>query len=178
MVTKQFTMATLAGGVTAFVLGYLFYGLLLMDFYNGNLGTATGVYKEVPIFWSLAAGQLLWAGFLTMVMGWRGDASAGAGLKTGAIVGLIMGGSINLTMYGTANIANLTASLVDPVVAMIGTAITGAVIGLVLGMGSGSAEPAVASAPTSPSASAPTPPPSPTSPPPSAEHDGEQSAGM
>ncbi len=167
MASKQL-MATLAGGVTAGVLGYVFYGLLLTDFYEGNLGSATGVYRDVPIFWAFGAGQLLWAGFLTMVMGWRGDASAGAGFKTGGIVGLIMGASINLTMYGTANIANLTASLVDPIVAMIGTAIVGAVIGVVLGMGGGSAAPAAASAP----------PPPPPPPPPPDEHTGGDAAGF
>ena len=168
MAAKQFTMATLAGGVAVLVMGFLLYGLLLMDFYTAN--AAPGAYKEVPIWWALIGGQVLFAGFLTMIMGWRGDSSAGAGLKTGALVGLVLGASFNLTSYGTANIANLTAALVDPIIAMIMTGITGAVIGVVLGMGSA---PAV-DAPASIAEPAPPPPP----PPAADEHTGERSAGI
>ena len=168
MALKKLTMATLAGGIAAMVVGYLFYGMLMVDFYTTNVGSATGVYKEVPIWWSLILGQVLFAGFLTMIMVWRGDSSAGAGVKTGALVGLVLGLSLNFTYYGTSNIANLTATLVDPIIVVIQTGITGAVIGAVLGMGSAAAAPAYTSAP---------PPP----PPPAAgadQHTGEQSAGM
>ena len=167
MVTKQFTMATLAGGVAAMVVGYVFYGMLLLDFYATNAGSATGVYKDVPIWWALILGQVLFAAFLTIIMGWRGDSSAGAGLKTGALVGLVLGLSVNFTFYGTSNIANLTATLVDPIISVIQMGITGAVIGAVLGMDSTVAAPAAAGAP-------PPPPPPPATP----EHPGEQSAGM
>ena len=170
MAAKQFTMATLAGGVAALVLGYLFYGLLLTDFYASNTGSATGVMKEVPIWWALILGQVLFAALLTMIMGWRGDSSAGAGLKTGALVGLVLGLSFNFTFYGTANVANLTATLVDPIVAVIQTGIMGAVIGAVLGMGSA---PAVE---TPASTAEPTPPPPP--PPAADEYPGERSAGI
>ena len=166
MAAKKLTMATLAGGVAAIVVGHLFYGMLMVDFYATNVGSATGVYKEVPIWWSLILGQVLFAGFLTMIMGWRGDSSAGAGLKTGALVGLVLGLSLNFTFYGTANIANLTATLVDPIIVVIQTGITGAVIGTVLGTGSAAAAPAYASAPPPPSAPA------------ADEHTGEHSAGM
>ena len=163
MVTKQFTMATLAGGVAAMIVGYVFYGMLLMNFYATNTGSATGVYKEVPIWWALILGQVLLAAFLTMIMGWRGDSSAGAGLRTGALVGLVLGLSFNFTFYGTANIANLTATLVDPIVAVIQMGIMGAVIGAVLGMGSTVSAPAAAGAPRPPAAP---------------EHTGERSAGL
>ena len=90
MALKKLTMATLAGGIAAMVVGYLFYGMLMLDFYATNVGSATGVFKEVPIWWSLILGQVLFAGFLTMIMVWRGDSSAGAGVKTGALVGLVL----------------------------------------------------------------------------------------
>ena len=168
MATKKLTMATLAGGVAAMVVGYLLNGMLMMDFYTTNVGSATGVFKEVPIWWSLILGQVLFAGFLTMIIGWRGDSSAGAGLKTGALVGLVLGLSLNFTFYGTANIANLTATLVRPVVIMIQTGIIGAVIGAVLGVGSAAAVPAYTSAPPPP------PPPAPAA----DQHTRERSAGM
>ena len=166
MALKKLTMATLAGGIAAMVVGYLFYGMLMVDFYTTNVGSATGVFKEVPIWWSLILGQVLFAGFLTMIMVWRGDSSAGAGVKTGALVGLVLGLSLNFTYYGTSNIANLTATLVDPIIVVIQTGITGAVIGAVLGMGSAAAAPASTSAPPPPPAAG------------ADQHTGEQSAGM
>ena len=172
MATKQFTMATLAGGVAVFVMGFLLYGLALADFFAANAGTATGVMKEAPLMWSLILGQVITAAFLVMVMGWRGDSSAGAGLKTGALVGLISGFGGSFTFYGVANIANLTFALVDPIVYMIQLGVGGAVIGAVLGMGSTAA----VEAPASTSASPPAPPPPPA--PVADEHTGEQSAGM
>ena len=170
MAAKQFTMATLAGGVAVFVMGFLLYGLALADFFASNAGTATGVMKEAPLMWSLILGQVMLAAFLVMVVGWRGDSSALAGLKTGALVGLILGLGNELTFYGVANISNLTATLVGPVVYMIQLGVGGAVIGAVLGMGSAPAvdEPASTAEP------APAPPP----PPAADEHTGERSAGM
>ena len=166
MAAKQFTMATLAGGVAVFVMGFLLYGMAMADFFAANGGTATGVMKEAPIMWSLAIGQFVTAGFLVMIMGWRGSASVGAGLKTGALVGLVLGFGTNFTMYGVANLSNLTATLVDPVIFMIQLGVGGAVIGAVLGMGSTAAAPAATSAP-------PPPPPPITQ-----DHSGERSAGV
>ena len=94
-------------------------------------------------------------------MGWRGDSSAGAGLKTGAIVGLTVALGIDFTLYGVMNLSNLAATLVDPIVFMIQLGVAGAVIGKVLGMGSTAGEPAYTSAP-----------------PPAQEHTKERSAGM
>ena len=170
MAAKQFTMATLAGGVAVFVMGFLLYGLALADFFAGNAGTATGVMKEAPLMWSLVLGQVITAAFLVMVMGWRGDSSAMAGLKTGALVGLIFGLGLDFTFYGVANTQNLIATLVDPFVFMIQLGVGGAVIGAVLGMGSAPAvdEPASTAEP------APAPPP----PPAADEHTGERSAGI
>lgn len=172
MANKQSIMATLAGGVAVFVMGFLLYGLALADFFANNAGTATGVMKEAPLMWSLILGQVILAAFLVMIMGWRGDSSAGAGLKTGALVGLILGFALDFTFYGVANASNLTATLVDPVVFMIQLGVGGAVIGAVLGMGSTAA----VDVPASTSASPPAPPPPPA--PVADEHTGEQSAGM
>ena len=163
MATKQFTMATLAGGVTVFVMGFLLYDLALGDFFAANAGTATGVAKAAIDMVPLAIGQVFLAALLVMVMGWRGDSSAGDGLKTGAIVGLLFSLGVNLTWYGVFNISNLTATLVDPIVFMIQLGVGGAVIGAVLGMGTTAAAPAYTSAP----------------PPPAEEHTQEErSAGM
>ncbi len=133
MSTKRFALATVAGGVTLFILGALIYGLALADFYAANAGSATGVLREEPLFWSLAIGELAFAALLTLVLGrWAGVSSVGEGLKQGAIVGFLLALGINLITYGVMNTMNLTAALADVVVGTFRLGLAGAVIGAVL----------------------------------------------
>ena len=139
MSNKQYTTATLAGGIAMFATGYLLYELALADFFASNTGTATGVMKEAPLYWSIIIGSLIAAAFLVMVIGWRGDSSTGAGLKTGALVGLMTSLGSNFVMYGAYNLANLTSHLATAVVDMTLFGVSGAVIGTVLSTASASA---------------------------------------
>ena len=45
---KKMLIGTVAGGVTFFLLGGLIYAVILPDFYEANLGSATGVLRELP----------------------------------------------------------------------------------------------------------------------------------
>jgi len=136
MDAKKRILATLAGFVVFFILGWLFYGMLLMDFFMTNAGSATGVYRgdTEMVWWALALGNLLQAYLLVYIFGkWANIATFGDGLKTGATIGLILGYGIDLTIYGTSNLSNLTATLVDPLVLAVMMGVTGGVIGVVLG---------------------------------------------
>jgi hypothetical protein len=136
MDAKKRIMATLAGFVAIFVLGWLIYGMLLMDFYMTNSGTATGVMRadSEMVWWALIAGNLMQAYFLVYIFGkWANITTFSGGLQAGAILGLILGFAINLTMYGTSNTMNLTAALVDPFVSAVMMGVTGGVIGAILG---------------------------------------------
>jgi len=133
MPMQRFAVATLAGGVTMFVLGFLIYGVAFASFFATNTGSATGIAREPLALWALALGQLVFGAFLTIVLGWARVSSAGGGLRAGAIVGLLAVLGVDLTMYGTTNIANMTATLVDPILAMIQMGSAGAVIGALLG---------------------------------------------
>jgi len=130
---SRFAVATLAGTVVLFVVGYLLWGLAFADFMAGNAGSATGVIKDPPGFLWLLVGQIVGAALLTLVLGWRGVTDVATGLKTGAVFGLLMGLAVDATMYATANISNLTATLVDPVLVAIQMGLAGAVIGMMLG---------------------------------------------
>ncbi|MEZ4972450.1 MAG: DUF1761 domain-containing protein [Cyclobacteriaceae bacterium] len=136
MDAKKRIMATLAGFVVFFLLGWLIYGMLMMDFYMSNAGTATGVQRAETemIWWALVLGNVLQSYFLVYIFGnWAKITTFAGGMKAGATIGLILGFAFNLTMYGTSNMMNLTAALVDPFVSALMMAITGGVIGAVLG---------------------------------------------
>ncbi|HCR53745.1 MAG TPA: hypothetical protein DIW27_04960 [Cytophagales bacterium] len=129
-------MATLAGFVTLFLLGWLLYGMLLMDFFTSNSGSATGVNRSETdmIWWALTLGNVFQAYLLVYIFSkWDSVNSFSSGLQAGATIGLILGFGYDLLMYGTTNIMNLTATLVDPLITAVMFGITSGVIGMVIG---------------------------------------------
>jgi len=136
MDAKKRILATLVGFVVFFLLGWLFYGFLLMDFYTENAGSATNALRAETdmVWWALILGNLFQAYFLVYVFGkWANITTFGGGFSAGLIIGLILGFAYNLSMYGTMNISNLTISLIDPFVSGIMMGITGGVVGWMLG---------------------------------------------
>jgi hypothetical protein len=130
----RIVLATVAGGLTSFVLGFLVYGLALSSFFAANVGSATGVYKATPDLAPVLLGQLALAFLLTLAINrWGNSTSLAGGAKVGALFGLLVALGFDLTMYGTTNIQNMTATLVDPIVSMALVGVTGAMIGMVLG---------------------------------------------
>lgn len=134
MTIKKILLAGLAGGIIYFFLGWFFYGTLLMNFMTENAGSATGVAKEPMLMWALALGDLSWGFLLAVIFGhWTSIRTWLAGAKAGATIGLLMGAGIDLIMYGTSNLYNFTALVVDVIVVIVMTAISGAVVAVILG---------------------------------------------
>lgn len=131
---KNFLIATIAGGVTLFVLGYLIYAVLLADFF------ANDAINPEPIMWAVTLGQLLSAAFLTIILGWKGVANAKEGFQAGATIGVVMGLAFGLMMYGTMVGMHTMATLIgDTVVSLVIYGIGGAVIATVLNRGAAEA---------------------------------------
>ena len=135
MDTKKFLTGTLVGGIAYFVLGFLFYGLLLADFFEANSGSASGVMRaeDEMVWWALILGNLIFAAFITYIfLKWAHISTFKSGLLGGATIGLLLGLGYNLIYYGTSNMMTLTGALVDVVVGTVMTALLGGVIGAVL----------------------------------------------
>lgn len=135
MKIDKLLLATLAGGVAYFLLGFLLYGMLLMKFFEAH--STASLMKEPMAWWALIVGNLLWAFFLAYVFSrWAGISTFVTGLQAGAIIGLLVSLSFDLSIFGTSEMMDLTGTLVDPIVNAIMTGITGGVVGWVLGRGS------------------------------------------
>lgn len=133
MTDKKLAFATLAGAAAGFITEVLLYGVLLADFFAANTGSATGVNREEPNLVIMALGQIPLALLLALFISrWGNGPSITSGVKLGAMFGLLLELGVDLTMYGATNIANLTATLIDPLVTLVQGAVTGAVIALVL----------------------------------------------
>ena len=135
MKIDKLLLSTLAGGVAYFLLGWLLYGVVFMGFFEAH--STTNVMKEPMAWWALIVGNLLWAFFLAYVFSrWAGISTFATGLQAGAIIGLLVSLSFDLSIFGTSEMMDLTGTLVDPIVNAIMTGITGGVVGWVLGRGS------------------------------------------
>jgi hypothetical protein len=133
---KKIIWAGLAGGVAFFFLGWLFYGILLKDFYSAQ-STISGINKEPPDFPFLVLGNMANSFLLAIILGrWAKISTATDGAKIGLLSGLLLGGGIDLIMYSTTNIMSLTGALADIAVVTIMWMITGGIQGMMFGSSS------------------------------------------
>lgn len=138
MNSNKFLIAGIVGGVVFFLLGWLLYGMALTSFFNDNLW-ASNMMKEKPDpMWALIIGQLVSGFFLAYIIGKANVSSVGGGAMIGFVAGLLICIGFDLTFYGVGNFYSaspLKGIAVDAIVSAALSAITGAVIGWVYGMG-------------------------------------------
>lgn len=131
MFTKQNLLATLAGFLVMFLLGYAIWGFATVDFFEGH--TLNNVMKEMPDMVFLALSNLIAAFALSSIYGkWaRGHHSAKEGFQYGAWIGLFVGIGLGLLWYSTSDIFDLTGQLVNGVIEIIFYGLIGVAIALV-----------------------------------------------
>ena len=133
MDTRRLVIGTLVGGITLFVLGYLIFDLAFANFYAANAGSATGVARDAQLVWAVALGSLSYAALITLAIGSRvGSATIGAGVQMGAVVGFLLWFTTDFILYGITNLANLTRTVVDPLLELVRGGIGGGVTAVVL----------------------------------------------
>ena len=132
---KKLLLGGIAGGVAFFLLGWLIYGMLLMDFMSKHPGTAGDLSRPEEDFMYLIIGNLL-MGFLFAYIFLKANVNSLAnGLVTGGIIGALMSAGFNCVMYATTTITSKTAMAADVAAMTVMCALGGAVIGMVMGMG-------------------------------------------
>lgn len=132
MDAKRFVIGSIVGGIVLFLTGYVIFNMLLAGFYDANAGSATGVAREAPLLWSIGLGCVAYAALICYAMGARTGLGVTGAAKVGAVVGFLLWFTADFLQYGTQNISNLTAVLVDPFAGAVHGAIGGAVIALVI----------------------------------------------
>ena len=137
MKTKNFFLGGIVGGIVYFLLGYLFYGVLLKQYFADHPGTVTGIDRTMEQFqwWALGLGNLLLGFLLAYVFSKSGISSMSSGLVTGAVIGFLMHSSYDLIMYSTTNAMSKHALMAGVGTFTVMSAITGAIVAAVMGMG-------------------------------------------
>ena len=131
MNVRKFIVASAVGGLVILVLIVLVFGLLLSRFFADNMTNAE-VMRMPPLLWSMCVSCLAEGALICYVLGRRGAAGAGAGARTGFIVGMLMWGTANFSWYSIMNVTNLTSTIVNPIADAIIAGIAGSVIGLMV----------------------------------------------
>lgn len=137
MDTKKLLMGTIAGGIAYFFLGWIIYGMLLMDTMAAYSNPAVMRAETDMVWWAMIVGNLGYACLLTYVfLKWGNIASFGSGAQAGAVLTLLMSFSIDLMMYATSTVmTDPMGIVVDVVAATVMGGIVGGIIGVVMGMG-------------------------------------------
>ena len=138
MKASKILVAGLVGSILALTLGFLVYGLVLDSFFEENMGSATGVMREEANFnWVAMIIGHLGIGFLYAIVfgGWTNIRTFAAGARAGATIGFLIGLANGMISFGSTNIANLPATLVDILVGTVLSSIIGGIVGALLGRG-------------------------------------------
>ena len=88
--------------------------------------------RDVPIVWARVLGTLALAALVTLAIGNAGASGLADGFKVGAIVGFLVWFGTDFIHYGNSNVSNLTLTIVDPLLEIVRTGLSGVVIALVL----------------------------------------------
>mgnify|MGYP000890038707 CR=1 FL=1 len=130
---KKLAIGGIVGGILFFLLGWLIYGMLLMDFMKNHPGVVSGYNKAEPDMLYLAIGNLISGLLMAYIFTKAGVNTLMSGLITGLVVGLLMATSMDCIMYATTNLVSKNMMMADVLASTAMSAVTGAVVGLVLG---------------------------------------------
>jgi hypothetical protein len=130
---KKLTVGGIVAGIIFFFLGWLIYGILLMDFMKAHPGTMGGYDKAAPDMLWLVIGNLL-SGFLMAYIFTKANVNTlMSGLIVGATVGVLMSASYDCMNYGLTNLLSKKMMMADVLAAAVLSGITGAITGAVMG---------------------------------------------
>lgn len=132
-------LAALAGGVAAFLGGWVIYGMLLdPNYFQGQLTEAGAAVVRPPEemkLWAIAVSNLIYGLLLALIFDRWASIST---LKTGAIAGAVICGLFALSQgfmwHAYANMMkDMSSILVDTIASVVLGALIGGVVGWVLG---------------------------------------------
>jgi len=125
MTSKSFILSAIAGTVTYFLLGWLFYGILFPDFYPKEGGEDSLAFIFMGCFFYAFL-------FTYIYKQWASISTLKRGVVSGLLLGFLYSTSMNFFMY-SSKAFDLELFLTGLFIDTITAGIMGGVIGLVLG---------------------------------------------
>ncbi|CAN5839190.1 hypothetical protein BH11BAC4_BH11BAC4_02280 [soil metagenome] len=135
---KKFALGGIIAGIAHFFLGWLVWGILLMNIMLKHTSSgALAVFRESDkmIWWAMIAGNLA-AGFLLCYILMKSAVrTVMNGAVTGAVVGLLNSVAMNCIAYAQMKIYGKFAMTIDVIASIVVVSIVGAILGWFLGRG-------------------------------------------
>lgn len=134
---SKILIAGILTGIVSFLLGWVVWGMFLMDYYESNMISYEGLEKENMNMVAMVIAQLAGGIMLAYIIGnFSGTINLQRGATIGAIIGLLWSLSIDMYYLAMMNMfANNTVIIVDVIVNTIFSAILGGLVGWYLGRG-------------------------------------------
>jgi hypothetical protein len=135
MKTNRILLGGLTGGVVFFLLGWIVYGMLLMDYMTANCKQCAARPMQEMIWWAMILSNMALGFLIALVLSWSETKSIMAGAKVAGIIGLLLSLSIDLSFYSmTTMYSSLIPIFVDVAAYTVMSAITGTAIVSVMGL--------------------------------------------
>jgi hypothetical protein len=133
-------LAALAGGVAAFLLGWLVFGILLDPWYRSIMTPEALAAMRTPEemqMWGIVLSNLVYGLLLALIFNrWANISTFRSGAIAGAVICFLVALSFDLSFVAFMKMwTNNLVLLVDPIANAVLGAIIGGVIGWVLGYG-------------------------------------------
>ncbi len=122
-------LGALIAGVISFLIGWLIFGILLMDYYTSNMVSYTGLIKNPPDILPIAVANLVFGLLISWIFSIAGIKTVAKGFSTGFIIGFLMLLGFDLFLYAQFNLYNAKILSIDIILNAILTGIVGAVLG-------------------------------------------------
>ena len=127
-------IAALAGAAASFLLGWLFYGYLLPDFYAAHSLHYAGLDKMPPNFIGIFVSGFAYTLLMAIIFSnWAAITTLKNGALAGATISLLIALSVDLGMWSTMNLYGRQVVIADVCVNAVMGAVIGTVIAWVLG---------------------------------------------
>jgi hypothetical protein len=119
----------LFGGIAYFLLGWLVWGILLMDFMTANSNQCAARPAGEMIWWALILSNLVAALFITLFLKWANARSVVKGLIIGALFGLLYASMVDLSMWSMTKMFNNIGILIADI---FSSAVVFAIVGMII----------------------------------------------
>ncbi|MDZ4747411.1 MAG: hypothetical protein SH808_02925 [Saprospiraceae bacterium] len=128
-------VAGLMGGVGFFLLGWILYGMLLMDTMASYSNAACMRAEEDMNMPLLVVGNLIQGFFVAYIFSnWASISTFATGLQRGAFIGFLISLAMNCIWYATSTVmTDFTGAIIDIIVVTVMWGIVGGIVGWWLG---------------------------------------------
>ncbi|WP_411274681.1 hypothetical protein [Daejeonella sp.] len=120
-------------GIVIFFVGYLIYGIVMMDYFASTMPVYQGLVKDPMEIWAIGVGNLIYGILLAWSLNAAGISSASRGASYGAIAFFLYAIATGFIIYGQMNLSTIQSIFVEGLCSAVMMGIGGAVAGWMLG---------------------------------------------